>query len=698
MRIQAIARGRAIPDALRGEGVAVGVLFVVAVVAYLVLARLRVGPFIDNDEFIYGNLAQSIAGGDGDTWRGASLGQNTLYPYVIAPAWVITDGATAYHVAQAIGVVLSASIVWPVWLVSRTLVTGRWALVAPVLAVLGVWMELSAKIMTEAVAFPAAVWGLCLSVIALRKPGSRWLWGALAAIALAVLARAQLGVLVPVLALAVSLDVLRRPRSEWSTAARARRGDLWVMWGLVAVGLVMLAGPGRSALGDYSGVLDLRPSLSSALRWSLDHATDVVLLVGVVPWIATLALLFSSRVWRSDDLGPFLSVLAPASVGFIALAGWFAAGEAPRVIERYVDYLGPLLVIGLIPALRRASARAVVSVTLVTALVVLGGHDPADRGGEAPGLAATGTRLLGWDAGGGSLWQIALLTSVAGAVIALAAVSRQRDEEGAPPRVSKGWHAAGVGVILAATASWLVNTSDWQWREAHTISTAFRGLFGRIPDDVAGRLHGRTTLVVSNIAPSVPLWLEFFNKAIDRAIVQPGPTPEAVGSGYGPSCAFALQADGRLTSDPSCDTGERRSYLMVMNPDTIPTLRDGGPARPAGVPLAYTVVGRPRLLALRTPLCDLATVTCRPATVTSFAERPAALTLRFRGGQLPQRVAVNGAIHALPASATTTIVVRVATGKVTTTVQGDWQAPSPYAADLVALTLTERGRAAVRMN
>ena len=97
-------------------------LFVLGAVVYAWLSAGRLGPIVDNDEYRWGNLAQSLANGDGYTWRGAGSGVRTIYPYLVAPAWVFSDGNAAYGIAKDINAVLLSATVWPVWRAARELV------------------------------------------------------------------------------------------------------------------------------------------------------------------------------------------------------------------------------------------------------------------------------------------------------------------------------------------------------------------------------------------------------------------------------------------------------------------------------------------------------------------------------------------------------------------------------------------------
>src|SRR5450759_4250463 len=73
----------------------VAVVYLLAVAAYAVLVREVQAPYKFVDEALYGGTARSIAFGGGAAWRGGATGIHSLYPYAIAPAWLVFDAAHA---------------------------------------------------------------------------------------------------------------------------------------------------------------------------------------------------------------------------------------------------------------------------------------------------------------------------------------------------------------------------------------------------------------------------------------------------------------------------------------------------------------------------------------------------------------------------------------------------------------------------
>ena len=161
----------------------------------------------------------------------------SFYVYLIAPAWWINSTARAYEFAKAIGVVTMTTVVFPTYLLARTLVSRRWALFAAAGAATIPALAYSSMLLEEPLAYPwAALCFLALAkALATRRPG--WIGAAALVCLVAPLVRNQLAVIVggAVLAAAVFWFVGeggRRLRRNWT------RWD-WV--GFVVLGVCALS-------------------------------------------------------------------------------------------------------------------------------------------------------------------------------------------------------------------------------------------------------------------------------------------------------------------------------------------------------------------------------------------------------------------------------------------------------------------------
>src|SRR5690242_4519373 len=120
--------------------IAIVALYLVAVVVYVAPGTRRDLPYFHPDEFLYGHLSQSLAHGEGLTWRGDPQRLiSLLYVLVITPAWWLGSTVTGYSAARIIGAALLCTVAIPVWLLARTLLTTSLALLAAALVLAGGW-------------------------------------------------------------------------------------------------------------------------------------------------------------------------------------------------------------------------------------------------------------------------------------------------------------------------------------------------------------------------------------------------------------------------------------------------------------------------------------------------------------------------------------------------------------------------------
>src|SRR4051812_1082368 len=188
----------------------VGLVLAVAFVVYAILGSRLPMPGVFPDEFLYGHLARSLADGNGFSWRGDSPALwAALYVYSIVPAWVVASGVAAYKLAKLESALLICLTGVPVWVLARTMLSTRLALLATVLSLAGTWMVAAGGVLTENLALPLATASLAATTLALRTPGSRASWWALAFALLATWARFQLVVLIPVIFAAHLADAAR---------------------------------------------------------------------------------------------------------------------------------------------------------------------------------------------------------------------------------------------------------------------------------------------------------------------------------------------------------------------------------------------------------------------------------------------------------------------------------------------------------
>jgi hypothetical protein len=336
------------------------------------LVRGMPAPFVFVDELIYGELAKSLADGDGYAVRGLSTsGYSLLYPALIAPAyWLFEAVPDAYAAAKSIGAVTMSLAAIPTFLVARRVGRPSLALLAAAVAVVVPSMAYTGTITTESLFYPVALTLAWLLLRYVERPEWRRLLALVAVLGVAFATRAQSLAFVPAVATAPLVLALLRGR------ARELRPfvPLYVLLGAAAALVAgVQAARGRSPadlLGAYSIVGEGGYDTGSVLRFWLWHVEELTLYAGIVPVAALLVLVALGRGQPprlQEHLAATVALLAWSSLAVAMFASRFASD---RVQDRYLFFLVPLLVVALIAWVETGAPRPRVA-TAVAALVAL---------------------------------------------------------------------------------------------------------------------------------------------------------------------------------------------------------------------------------------------------------------------------------------------------------------------------------------
>lgn len=375
------------------------------------------------------------------------------FPLLLAPTARTLSGPAGYGLAQALAACLWALALVPAYLLARTLLPPRAALVASGAALVAPVGLYATAALPDALALLLALcsFALALRAEASRSPGPLAL--ALTAAATAAMTRPWLVLLPFALALFYALPrlavraLIRWPGSlVWAAAAVA-----WYALGLI---LAELAPPVGEAL------LHPVPTLRAAAAGLASAAVAVL----VAPWALAAA---APAPVRATPLYRLLAVCLPP----LALAGGVAAAATPdrAVEERALVVLGPLVLPVAIrawrdgPSVRRLALAAAILAGAAVALPALARPSPG-----ALGVAAALP-------GGGSRAAVAA-TAVSVTVLATVAALALRRR---PPAV-----AAGAFLLLALAAHGVV------WSELRTQAREER------PDDWVDAAAGAGSRVV----------------------------------------------------------------------------------------------------------------------------------------------------------------------------------------------------------
>lgn len=326
------------------------------------LSRAFPAPWIFPDEVTYAELARSFADSGSFEVRETPVpGFSRVYPALLAPAFALFDDqAHAYAAAKAINALLMSLVAVPVYLLARRLVRPGLALLAAALSLAIPSMFYSSLIMTEAAFYPVfALFALAL-VVMLERPT---VFRQLAVVALLVVAyytRTQAISLVPAALTATALIAFTESRHE---ASGFRLRAFWrslltfrVLW-VVVVGAVVLRGavqlarglPLQEVFGAYESVATADYSVGSVARWFLYDVVNLDLAFGVVPLAALFLVVASaSRRGALRNERAFAAGAAAVVVWFVLVVAMFQSSLSPRLEERLIFHLVPLLFVALV--------------------------------------------------------------------------------------------------------------------------------------------------------------------------------------------------------------------------------------------------------------------------------------------------------------------------------------------------------------
>ena len=325
---------------------------IASIVVRYALGRRMVAPWIMIDEIVYSELAKSFASNGHFLVRDVpSHGYGFVYPVLIAPAWrafaAIPD---AYKAAKAINAVVMSLAAIPAYFLARRLVRPSLALVAALLTVLVPSMLYTGTLMTENAFYPVFLVVALALVVTLERPTPLRQVVLLVLIGLAYATRAQAVALLAAAATAPLLLALYERRG-------LRRGlrPFATLYGILIGGALLAVlgtvARGRSPLellGAYRAATSSDYTVSGVLHFTLYHAAELSLYLGVLPLAALLALWFAPR-----DVTPAARAFAAAS---LAIVGWLllevaAFASQPsvdKIEERNLFYVAPLALIPLV--------------------------------------------------------------------------------------------------------------------------------------------------------------------------------------------------------------------------------------------------------------------------------------------------------------------------------------------------------------
>jgi hypothetical protein len=487
------------------------------------------------DEFLYGQLARSLAEGDG--FR--VLGQPTrlpslLQPVLSAPAWLTGDPELAFRLTQALNACVMSLAAVPAYLLARHIGLGRGASFAcAAAAVVSPDLVYVGYVTADAIGYTVALAAALAGVRLLTRPSLAGQVSFLTLCGLATAVRLQYAVLLP----ATLLAALIVERGRVLVAAR----HYWLLSGIAAIAVATGSFASHRLLGRYASLLASDASWEAG-RWLGRSAFLLALACGIV-------VVPSALIWLGAQLRQPASRPAAAFASLLAgLVGWLLAlsalvgvqSESPRFFERYLMVFVPLVFIaGAAGVKRRASWRLPTAMSMaVAAMLALvplaeftAGQGPAD----SPFLLAV-TSFEAWVGVGVA----GLLVALAGTLLALTGLLV------ATGRIPRAWALGGTLALLCGVS---VGAHAADIRLSERVS---RSVFGSNPGWVdATGLRGILLVQAPGGDPGEAMVTTLRNRAIERmATLGKSASIEGTGSALTVGAGGALFHDGRPLSRP----------------------------------------------------------------------------------------------------------------------------------------------------
>jgi hypothetical protein len=496
-------------------------------VFYGIEASLRRTPWLFTDELEWTQLSRAIASTGHAARRTEPHSFESLYSFLIAPAWWIHSTAAAYSAVKYINAVVMCLTAVPAYVLARMLVSRGWALGVALLSIAIPAMAYATSIVPESLAY---LWFTASALFAVRLLAAPSVRRAIPAVVLAVAGlwvRSEFVALPAILVLAAA--------AVW-VVGRAGTGIPWRRIGIAAGGLVVFA-----VLFDVLVVQHVQ-------TWSFDqyfnHHTirqgslamgALVIGLGFLPVIGGIASLWLPERASDPAYRAFAAYLGASIVTlwiYTAAKSTYLVATLQKLIEeRNLFYLSPLLLLGtaLVLGARRINWFVVAGATVLvlavswSGLLIVGAPYF-----EAPGLAilTLANRYFYWDINDFH-W-----VAIAAALVTVVVLALRR----------RPWVAAGAALLVGA---WLLTGEVYATKTNSDYSKLFAS---RIPsphdwvDTATGRGHV-TFLGEGLYLDPNPLWLtEFWNRSIDHVEAIDGTAP-----GPGPAAGPGLEsADGAL--------------------------------------------------------------------------------------------------------------------------------------------------------
>lgn len=542
------------------------------------IAWMRRTPLIFPDEYIYAELGRSFAETGLPLVRGhAAHFPALLQPLLTAPAWLVSDVATAYRIVQALQALAMSLAAVPVFLLARRLRLAPGVALAVAALTLAVPdFVYAAGVLGEGFAYPLALGAVAAGVAALERPGRRAQVAFVALTLLATLTRIQFVVLaVAYVAAVLALGLAER-------RLRAAISEQRLPLGLFAAAGVVL---GVVGLGYYSAVLDDELDVGALLSSTGENLFVFAFAAG---WVLVPGALIGLWLALRSPLSRAERAFAALAVALTACLFVEAAVYGPVPHERYTFYAVPLAATAFALYARRGWPHRLPHTLLAAVLVTCATLWPLSDFGERGEVHAPSLIAVHWltlhvgSPGTSSLIVLAVVVASTGAVVGLSLLPR----------------AATVAVFVLAGALMLTGYGLCANFLQRSSERTVGGRLASDPSFVDAHHLGPVAFVAGWGDDKIDvLNYLFWNRSVDRVLLLPGARKVDVFD----AAELRVAADGTLTARGETVRGPllvdayasyirlRGAHVLDTSPNYDLWVPDGGTPR-----LALYLAGRYR--------------------------------------------------------------------------------------------------------
>ncbi len=494
---------------------------------YWVEASVRSGPWLFSDELEWSQLSRAIASTGHAARRTAPHSFESLYSYLIAPAWWIHSTATAYAAIKYLNSAVMCLTAVPAYLLARRLVSQRAAVVVALLSIAIPAMSYATSIVPEPLAY---LWFTLSAYTAVRA-----------------LAAPTVKTVLPAVVLAAAGALIRSEFIALPAALVVSGAVLWIARGGASRALIRRVALSCAGLALFAYLFNhfvvMRVQSWNFGQYFNQHtvpqgslaAGALAIGLGIGPVIGGLASLWlPERV--ADPAYRAYAIYLPSVIvtcwAYTAAKSTYLLVNLQNLIEeRNLFFLAPLLLLGTAMVLQARRVNWYL-LAAATALVLAVSWSARFEGlgapyYEAPGLAIS--TLLNRACVFTVADVHAVLVAAAAVTIGLVALRRRH------------W-AAPVAAVLAG--AWLLTGEIYETKSNDDASARYANYLAPPRTWIDASTHGAaTTFLGVQLNFAGPVWLtEFWNRSIDHvyALDDSAPPPGPIAAPY------LLSTDGAL--------------------------------------------------------------------------------------------------------------------------------------------------------